>query len=128
MVIKLGVWISNLRSRRDRLTADQLASLAALGVDWAGAVPAVPAAAAKAVPVRPAAGTRPVPSKRLPQREHHDECDTALYDGGACTCDLIEQLGPPSERNDTTWTTSDRSPAQPGPGPAQARGPVLPVQ
>lgn len=46
VILKLGVWISNMRSRRDRLTADQLASLAALGVDWAGAVPAVPAASA----------------------------------------------------------------------------------
>lgn len=35
VTVKLGVWISNTKSRRDKLTADQLASLAALGVDWA---------------------------------------------------------------------------------------------
>jgi superfamily II DNA or RNA helicase len=42
VVIKLGVWISNIKSRRDRLDADQLAVLAELGMDWAKAVP-VPA-------------------------------------------------------------------------------------
>ncbi|MFF0059427.1 Helicase associated domain protein [Streptomyces microflavus] len=33
--VKLGVWISNTKSRRDRLNADQLAALANLGMDWA---------------------------------------------------------------------------------------------
>ncbi|MFF0277834.1 helicase associated domain-containing protein [Streptomyces sp. NPDC004330] len=33
--VRLGVWVSNTRSRRDRLDADQLAALAKLGVDWA---------------------------------------------------------------------------------------------
>jgi hypothetical protein len=31
-----GVWISNTKSRRGRLDADQLAALAALGMDWQG--------------------------------------------------------------------------------------------
>ncbi|MFF4393627.1 Helicase associated domain protein [Streptomyces sp. NPDC001552] len=35
VIVKLGVWVSNTKSRRDKLTADQLASLARLGVDWA---------------------------------------------------------------------------------------------
>lgn len=35
VVVKLGVWVSNTKSRRDKLTADQLASLAKLGVGWA---------------------------------------------------------------------------------------------
>ncbi|MFF3018194.1 Helicase associated domain protein [Streptomyces sp. NPDC057939] len=35
VVVKLGVWVSNTKSRRDKLTADQLAALAAVGVDWA---------------------------------------------------------------------------------------------
>ncbi|MFJ6785205.1 Helicase associated domain protein [Streptomyces yangpuensis] len=35
VVVKLGVWVSNTKSRRDKLTADQLAALAELGVDWA---------------------------------------------------------------------------------------------
>lgn len=26
-----------------------------------------------------------------------------LYEGGTCTCDLIEELGPPSEREDPYW-------------------------
>jgi hypothetical protein len=34
-VMKLGVWVSNTKSRRDKLTADQLAAFAQLGVDWA---------------------------------------------------------------------------------------------
>lgn len=35
VAVKLGVWISNTKSRTDRLDADQLAALAALGMDWA---------------------------------------------------------------------------------------------
>lgn len=35
VVVKLGVWVSNTKSRRDKLTAEQLADLAALGIDWA---------------------------------------------------------------------------------------------
>ncbi|MFF9915306.1 Helicase associated domain protein [Streptomyces sp. NPDC013457] len=33
--VKLGVWISNTKSRRDRLDTDQLAALAKLGMKWA---------------------------------------------------------------------------------------------
>ncbi|GEB60052.1 hypothetical protein GCM10017674_75360 [Streptomyces gardneri] len=35
VTVKLGVWVSNTKSRRDKLTAEQLAALAALGMDWA---------------------------------------------------------------------------------------------
>ncbi|MGW9454149.1 Helicase associated domain protein [Streptomyces sp. NPDC055632] len=35
VIVKLGVWVSNTKSRRDKLTADQHAALAKLGVDWA---------------------------------------------------------------------------------------------
>ncbi|MFV6030664.1 Helicase associated domain protein [Streptomyces sp. NPDC056264] len=35
VIVKLGVWVSNTRARRDKLTADQLAALAELGVGWA---------------------------------------------------------------------------------------------
>ncbi|MFE5198534.1 helicase [Streptomyces sp. NPDC056601] len=35
VVIKLGVWVSNTKSRRDKLTQDQLDTLRKLGVDWA---------------------------------------------------------------------------------------------
>ncbi len=42
--VKLGVWISNTKSRRDRLDAEQLAALAELGMDWARPV-TVPQAA-----------------------------------------------------------------------------------
>jgi superfamily II DNA or RNA helicase len=38
VIVKLGVWISNTKSRRDRLDANQLAALAELGMEWAGAV------------------------------------------------------------------------------------------
>lgn len=44
MTVKLGVWVSHTESRRDKLTADQLASLAELGMDWARPV-TVPQAA-----------------------------------------------------------------------------------
>jgi hypothetical protein len=39
VTVKLGVWVSNTKSRRDKLSAEQLAALAELGVDWAGATP-----------------------------------------------------------------------------------------
>ncbi|MFI0990788.1 DEAD/DEAH box helicase [Streptomyces exfoliatus] len=44
MPVKLGVWISNTKSRRDRLDAAQLAALAELGMTWAGPAPASSAA------------------------------------------------------------------------------------
>ncbi|MEV7471335.1 Helicase associated domain protein, partial [Streptomyces kronopolitis] len=37
---KLGIWYSNTKSRRGKLTAEQLDALRELGVDWVGAVPA----------------------------------------------------------------------------------------
>ncbi|MFE7617554.1 Helicase associated domain protein [Streptomyces sp. NPDC057496] len=33
--VKLGVWLSNTKTRRDKLTAEQRAALAALGMEWA---------------------------------------------------------------------------------------------
>ncbi|MGW1281367.1 hypothetical protein ACWD4V_31010 [Streptomyces tsukubensis] len=54
---------------------EQLAALAALGMEWAG----------------------PAPKPRT-VREHHEGCDKELHEGGTCTCDLIERYGPPSER------------------------------
>lgn len=89
VIVKLGVWNSNVKSRRDKLSANQLAALAALGVDWAGAVQVAQDAAAQ-----PAVQAAPQ------HRNHHDEGDNTLYEGGNCTCDLIEQYGPPSERDD----------------------------
>jgi hypothetical protein len=35
VVVKLGVWVSNTRARRDKLTQEQRDALAALGVPWA---------------------------------------------------------------------------------------------
>ncbi|WP_376346470.1 hypothetical protein [Streptomyces sp. NPDC056352] len=32
---KLGIWYSNTKSRRDKLTAEQLDALRKLGVEWA---------------------------------------------------------------------------------------------
>ncbi|OPF83713.1 helicase [Streptomyces antioxidans] len=34
VVVKLGVWVSNIKSRRGKLTQDQLDSLQKLGIDW----------------------------------------------------------------------------------------------
>ncbi|GGS83244.1 hypothetical protein GCM10010253_67280 [Streptomyces badius] len=58
-------------------------------MDWAGPLPA-----SEAAPAGPAPPTGPA------QRDHHDECDNASYPGGTCTCDLIEEYGPPSDRDD----------------------------
>ncbi|MFZ3492343.1 Helicase associated domain protein [Streptomyces sp. 5.8] len=35
VTVKLGVWITNTKTRRDKLTADQRTALRKLGVDWA---------------------------------------------------------------------------------------------
>ncbi|MGW7328193.1 helicase associated domain-containing protein [Streptomyces sp. NPDC054840] len=35
VIVKLGIWITNTKSRRAKLTADQLTALAKLGMDWA---------------------------------------------------------------------------------------------
>ncbi|GAB1333400.1 hypothetical protein ACE1SV_77390 [Streptomyces sennicomposti] len=35
VLVKLGVWISNTKSRRDKLSAEQLSSLRELGINWA---------------------------------------------------------------------------------------------
>ncbi|MER8225367.1 Helicase associated domain protein [Streptomyces sp. NPDC094143] len=35
VTVKLGVWVSNTKSRRDRLAQEQLAALRQLGVEWA---------------------------------------------------------------------------------------------
>jgi hypothetical protein len=35
VIVKLGVWISNTRARRDKLAQEQLDALRELGVDWA---------------------------------------------------------------------------------------------
>ncbi|MEU5053735.1 Helicase associated domain protein [Streptomyces sp. NPDC021096] len=35
VIVKLGVWVSNTKSRRDKLTQEQLDALRKLGVDWA---------------------------------------------------------------------------------------------
>ncbi|MFF4450826.1 helicase associated domain-containing protein [Streptomyces sp. NPDC001502] len=32
--VKLGVWLSNTKSRRTKLSAEQLAQLAELGLEW----------------------------------------------------------------------------------------------
>ncbi|MFF4984020.1 Helicase associated domain protein [Streptomyces sp. NPDC001046] len=94
VLVKLGVWISNTKSRRDKLTPEQRAALAALGMEWAGVVPAVDAAPE---PPAPQPASVAAPAKRR-VREHHEECDGELYEGGNCTRDLIERLGPPSDR------------------------------
>ncbi|WP_308378123.1 helicase associated domain-containing protein [Streptomyces sp. ISL-98] len=33
--VRLGIWLSNLKNRRDRLSEQQLTALAELGLDWA---------------------------------------------------------------------------------------------
>ncbi|MYW10271.1 helicase [Streptomyces sp. SID2563] len=55
--VRLGVWLSNAKARRDKLTVEQLAALAALGMVWAAA------SATEAAP-------EPAPPAVL---EHHNE-------------------------------------------------------
>ncbi|MEU3603663.1 Helicase associated domain protein [Streptomyces sp. NPDC006798] len=89
VLVKLGVWLSNTKSRRDKLTPEQRPALAALGMKWAGPPPVAEAA------------PEPVPSTapaKQAVREHHEECDEELYEGGNCTCWSIKRFGPPSER------------------------------
>ncbi|MEW1906191.1 helicase associated domain-containing protein [Streptomyces sp. NPDC056488] len=33
--VRLGVWVSNNRARRDKLTSEKLEALRKLGIDWA---------------------------------------------------------------------------------------------
>ncbi|MFD9632661.1 helicase associated domain-containing protein [Streptomyces violascens] len=35
VAVKLGVWVSNTKSRRDKLAQEQLEALRELGVEWA---------------------------------------------------------------------------------------------
>ncbi|MGW3660725.1 helicase associated domain-containing protein [Streptomyces sp. NPDC005151] len=35
VTVKLGVWVSNTKTRRDKLTAEQLDVLRELGMEWA---------------------------------------------------------------------------------------------
>nr|WP_053724980.1 hypothetical protein [Streptomyces sp. WM6378] len=35
MVVKLGVWITNTKSRRDKLALEQSEALRELGIEWA---------------------------------------------------------------------------------------------
>lgn len=30
--------------------------------------------------------------------DHHDECEKSLYEGGICTCELIEEYGSPDDQ------------------------------
>ncbi|MFG3142775.1 hypothetical protein ACGFZA_42055 [Streptomyces sp. NPDC048211] len=51
---------------------------------------------------RPASRPAPGLSSRQSARRYgtYDECDKTVHEGGARTCHLIEQYGPPSERDD----------------------------
>ncbi|MEU1481560.1 Helicase associated domain protein [Streptomyces sp. NPDC005760] len=74
VVVKLGVWVSNTRARRDKLSAEQLAALAELGVGWAGAAPKQASPAAPA----PTDGgpAQPMPPEVPAQGQHVPHADT----------------------------------------------------
>jgi hypothetical protein len=76
VTVKLGVWLSNTKSRRDKLTAERRAALAALGMESAS-----PAPTPEAAPEPPAVQSAPptAPAKRA-VREHHEECDKELME------------------------------------------------
>ncbi|GAB3006951.1 hypothetical protein GCM10023080_085880 [Streptomyces pseudoechinosporeus] len=74
VVVKLGVWISNTKTRRDKLTPEQRAALRELGIDWAGAAPAP---ATQAAPARPTDRVPAQPARPDTQgQERHDQGDT----------------------------------------------------
>jgi superfamily II DNA or RNA helicase len=65
VIVKLGVWTSNTRARWDKLTPEQQAALAALGVPWAKAA-AVPAPSGS----MDDGSVRPAPSDAQAQEDH----------------------------------------------------------
>ncbi|MEU9671508.1 Helicase associated domain protein [Streptomyces bobili] len=65
VTVKLGVWVSNTRARWDKLTCEQQAALAALGVPWAKAA-AVPAPSGS----MDDGSVRPAPSDAQAQEDH----------------------------------------------------------
>ncbi|MFI8404960.1 Helicase associated domain protein [Streptomyces sp. NPDC085463] len=71
VAVRLGVWLSNTKSRREKLTAEQRAALAALGMQWAGVVPAAEAATESPAPqpAPPAARVK----RRVPGRGGHTQ-------------------------------------------------------
>ncbi|MET8117321.1 DEAD/DEAH box helicase [Streptomyces prasinus] len=73
VTVKLGVWVSNTKSRWDKLASEQQAALAALGVPWAKAapVPSQPGAPDSADDV----SVQPIPSD-VSGQECHDRGDT----------------------------------------------------
>ncbi|MFF3646483.1 Helicase associated domain protein [Streptomyces sp. NPDC002564] len=92
VAVRLGVWLSNTKARRGRLSAEQRAALAALGMEWAGPAPVAEVASGPSAP--------PAALKPRGVREHLEGCGRARYGGGTCVCDLIDQYGPPCERDD----------------------------
>ncbi|MET7296566.1 Helicase associated domain protein [Streptomyces griseoloalbus] len=64
-VVKLGIWTSNTRARWDKLTCEQQAALASLGVPWAKAA-AVPAPSGS----MDDGSVRPAPSDAQGQEDH----------------------------------------------------------
>ncbi|NEE40679.1 helicase [Streptomyces sp. SID7982] len=92
VTVKLGVWLSNTKSRRDKLASEQQAALAALGMDWAGPPPAIEVAPAPPAPET----TAPMAGQPRSEREHHEECEEELFEGANCSCRSIERFGPPS--------------------------------
>ncbi|PWI05766.1 helicase [Streptomyces sp. NWU339] len=72
VTVRLGVWVSNVKSRWDKLASEQQAALAALGVPWAKAapVPSQPGAPDSADDV----SVQPVPSD-VSGQECHDRGD-----------------------------------------------------
>ncbi|MER7321892.1 Helicase associated domain protein [Streptomyces albidoflavus] len=68
--VKLGVWLSNTKSRRDKLSAEQRAALAVLGMEWAGPAPEPEAAPEEPPTAQPAP---PPATVRRAVREHREE-------------------------------------------------------
>lgn len=73
VIVKLGVWVSNTKSRRDKLTMEQQVALAALDVPWAKTAP-VPSQPSTPDPADDMSA-QPVPSDASGQ-ECHDRGDT----------------------------------------------------
>ncbi|GGV51044.1 hypothetical protein GCM10010245_80240 [Streptomyces spectabilis] len=78
VVVRLGLWVSNTKSRRDKLTLEQRAALTELGVDWAK-----PVTIPQATPDSPTARTGTTRDGAPPWPRRRGSPVLALHDLGA---------------------------------------------
>ncbi|MFD8915978.1 Helicase associated domain protein [Streptomyces sp. NPDC059575] len=72
VIVKLGVWVSNTKSRWDKLTVDQQAAIAALGLPWAKAAP-VSSQSGVPTPTDDSPVQPGPPNRQVQERHNQDE-------------------------------------------------------